>query len=132
MGTGAFLSWFLFLLFLFLAFLLFSRVFVESVGAFPDHHIVFPDPLNHRFAGMHMLPHVPCWGVEVSHMGSEALFSLHRQLRRREAERAEANRLRVQQTRGTAMPHCPPQEWWYTRAPIDRSNAVAARPNRGG
>jgi hypothetical protein len=66
MGTGAFLSWFLFLLFFFLAFLLFSRVFVESVGAFPDHHIVFPDPLNHRFAGMHMLPHVPCWGVEVS------------------------------------------------------------------
>ena len=58
--------------------------------------------------------------------------SVLRQVRRREAERAAANRTRVAQLRGTAMPHCPPQDWWYTRAPIDRNNAVAARPNRGG
>ena len=58
--------------------------------------------------------------------------SLNRQLRRREADRAAANRLRVQQLRGTEMPHCPPQDWWYLRAPVDRNNAVAARPNRAG
>lgn len=58
--------------------------------------------------------------------------SVLRQLRRREAERAAANRMRVAQTRGTAMPHCPPQEWWYTRQTMDRNNATACRPNRGG
>lgn len=62
-------------------------------------------------------------------MGSESVL---RQSRRREAERAAANRVRVSRLRGTAMPHCPPQDWWYLRQPIDRSNAVASRPNRGG
>ena len=76
-----------------------------------------------------MLPHVPCWGVEVNHMGSE---SLHRQLRRREAERAAANRVRVAMLRGVAMPPAPPQDWWYTRQPVNRSNAVGSRPNRAG
>jgi len=58
--------------------------------------------------------------------------SVLRQLRRREDERAAANRARVTQLRGMEMPHCPPQEWWYLRAPISRSNAVGDRPNRGG
>ena len=55
-----------------------------------------------------------------------------RQVARREALRRAANRVRVQQLRGTAMPPCPPQDWWYIRQPVDRSNAVASRPNRGG
>ena len=55
-----------------------------------------------------------------------------RQMARREALRATTNRARVLRLRGTEMPHCPPQDWWYLRQPIDRSNAVASRPNRGG
>jgi len=53
-------------------------------------------------------------------------------LARREALRAAANRQRVADLRGTEMPHCPPQDWWYIRQPVGRSNAVASRPNRGG
>ena len=58
--------------------------------------------------------------------------SVLRQVRRREAERAAANRTRVAQLRGTPMPPAPPQDWWYTRQAMDRSNATACRPNRGG
>ena len=58
--------------------------------------------------------------------------SVMRQLAKRELQRAAANRARVESLRGVAMPPAPPQEWWYLRAPIDRNNAVAARPNRGG
>ena len=61
-----------------------------------------------------------------------AAESVMRQLAKRELQRAAANRVRVAQTRGVPMPPAPPQDWWYLRAPLDRSNAVGARPNRGG